>query len=320
MTDKLAIFSLPEDEQFARLVTTHIGIDLGMIVPRVFADGNWWVQYAQSIRGHDVYIIASLYGRPPGGIAIRFEHLKQLVRAAKLASCAKINVVCPYFECRGDFKDRPRVDIMARRWADEMNEAGISRLITMELHSNPVVGFFAPTPVDHLYPSKTFQAHFTAKEISNLIIVAADAGGVKRVENYADYLDAKDIAIITKRRKQPNKVEHMRLTGDVEGKTCLIVEDVIDTAGTFELSVQKLKIAKAEKVYGFGIHPLFSDQAVQRLQSCGLHQLIVTNTIPLAAKYDGIEVLDISEVFANAIIAAHNNQPIDELFLENKGK
>jgi len=237
-----------------------------------------------------------------------------MIDAAVRASANRVTAVIPYFGyARQDRKDMPRVAVTAKLIANLLTEAGADRIITMDLHAPQLQGFF-DIPVDHLYCSVLFIRYFKRLKLKNLAIAAPDVGGTKRARAYAKELGA-DLILIDKRRPKPNVAEVMNVIGEVEGKNVLIVDDLIDTANTFTAAVEALKEAGAKDIYGASTHPILSGDAPERIEKSSLKKLIVSNTIPLHnLKSKKIEILDVSKLFANAIIRTNENQSISSLF------
>jgi ribose-phosphate pyrophosphokinase len=207
----------------------------------------------------------------------------------------------------------PRVSITAKLIANLLTEAGADRIITMDLHAPQLQGFF-DIPVDHLYASVLFLKYFKHKKLKNLAVAAPDVGGSKRARVYAKELGA-DLVLIDKRRPKPNVAEVMNIVGEVEGKNILLIDDLIDTANSFTAAVEALKKEGAKEIYGAATHPILSGQAVQRIENSGIAKLVVSNTIPMnSIKAKKIEVLDVSKLFANAILRTNENQSISALF------
>jgi ribose-phosphate pyrophosphokinase len=262
----------------------------------------------ENIRGRDVFIIQSTH--PPA------ENLMELlitIDAAKRASATRVTAVIPYFGyARQDRKDQPRVAITAKLVANLITKAGADRVITMDLHAAQIQGFF-DIPFDHLYASPTFTGLFT-EQLENLVVVSPDMGGIKLARSYAKRLNA-GLVVIDKRRPKQNQVEMMNIIGEVEGKNVLIVDDLIDTGGTFVSAVKALKERGAKDIFGAITHPLLSGDAIKRITDSELTKLYVTDSIPLKFDAGGkIVVRSASELFAEAIIRSSRNESISSLF------
>ena len=223
-----------------------------------------------------------------------------------------------YFESREDRKSQSRIDIVAVRWAKQIVSAGADRIITMDLHSAQIGGFFYPTPVDHLYASYNITPFIRGLRIPNLILVSPDTGGTARIEKYAKHLNVDGLAFISKKRPGPNVVSNMRLSGDVAGKNTLILDDLVDGGGTIELATQVLRDAGAKDIHAICIHGLLSGEAVNRIKKCNLKSFTITNTIPHSSLGPFIQIVSVTRVFARAINAAYTGKSISKLFIETK--
>lgn len=312
----LRIFAGRSNIQLSRKIVSHIGLRLGQCEIRTFSDGEIWVKYSENIRGCDVFIIQST--NPP---ADNLMELLILIDAAKRASARRVTAVIPYFGyARQDRKDQPRVSITAKLVANLITVAGADRVITMDLHAPQIQGYF-DIPVDHLYSSAVFVPFFLRKKIPSLTVVSPDVGGIKMARAFAKRLGA-DLILIDKRRPKQNQAEVMNIIGNVEGRNLLIVDDLIDTAGTFCNAVNALKKAGAKDVYGACTHPLLSGCAVDRMSKVDVSKVFVTDTIALNVKgaaFGKLDVQSVANVFAQAIKRAHKNQSISSLFDIDKG-
>lgn len=308
----LKIFSGRASEYLAQKITRAAKLKLGKCEFKTFSDGEIWLKYNENIRGTDLFVIQST--NPP------FENIMELllmIDAGKRASAKRINAVIPYFGyARQDRKDQPRVSISAKLIANLLTKAGADRVITMDLHAPQIQGFF-DIPVDHLYSSKVFINHIRKLKIKNLAIATPDVGGIKMARSYAKRLHA-DLIVIDKRRPKPNVAEVMNIIGDASGKNILIVDDMIDTGGTFVNAVEALKKNGAEKIYGFCTHAILSGFAIDRINNSPLTKLYITNTLPLKEKSKKIEILSIADTFADAILRTNRNESISSLFDVNK--
>ncbi|MBN1300892.1 MAG: ribose-phosphate pyrophosphokinase [Melioribacteraceae bacterium] len=303
----LRIFSGNSNPNFAKKICEYLNIDQGQIELKKFSDGEIWVKFKENIRGRDVYIVQSTM--PP---AENLMEMLIMIDAAKRSSAKRVTAVIPYFGyARQDRKDQPRVSITAKMVANLLTVAGADKAITMDLHAAQIQGFF-DIPVDHLYASPIYTSEFMNK-IDNLAIVSPDIGGVKIARSYAKRLDAK-LVVIDKRRPEPNKAEVMNVIGEVEGKNVIIVDDLIDTGGTFVSAVKALKERGAEKIFGAVTHPLLSGTATKNIEKSEIDKLYVTDTIPLHESSSKIEVKSATQLFAEAIIRSHNNESISSLF------
>lgn len=311
---QLKLFSGRSNRPLAEAIAQHLGEPLGKTEVQNFSDGEIWVKVVDNVRGADVFIIQTTV--PP---ADNLMELLIMVDAVKRASARKVTVVIPYFGyARQDRKDQPRVAITAKLVANLLTTSGADRVICMDLHAPQIQGFF-DIPVDHLYSSVVFVEHLRKLRIPDLTVVSPDVGGIKMARAYAKRLDA-DLVLIDKRRPAPNVVEVMNIVGDVKGRNVLIVDDLIDTAGTFTNAVAALKHAGAKSVYGAATHPLLSGKALQRINESDVEKIIVCDTIPLKVESSKIEVLSVAMVFAEAIERCFHNKSISSLFDVDKDK
>jgi ribose-phosphate pyrophosphokinase len=239
--------------------------------------------------------------------------LLYLVDAAKRSSAQKITVVIPYFGCaRQDRKDKPRVPIGAKLVANLLTAAGIDRIITMDLHADQIQGFF-DVPVDHLYASRIFLPYLKNRRLENLCLASPDTGGTRRAATYAKYLDA-DLAIGYKQRPRPNEVAKLQIIGDVENKEVVLIDDIIDTAGTICKAANIIKEKGAKSVRAMCVHPVLSGKAYENIERSDLEELIVTDSIPLKKHSDKITVLSVDRLFASAIKSIATHESVDKLF------
>ncbi|MTI86824.1 MAG: ribose-phosphate pyrophosphokinase [Balneolaceae bacterium] len=308
MDTPLAIFSGTSNPALARAIAENYGTTLGEVTIKKFSDGELYVKYEQSIRGEDIFVIQST---PPPGDNIM--ELLLLLDAAKRASVKRVTAVIPYFGyARQDRKDQPRVSIGSKLMANLLVKAGADRVLTMDLHAAQIQGFF-DIPLDHLYASRAFIDHFTSNPIENLVVVAPDVGSLKMARAYSKKLGA-SLAFIDKRRPKANESEIMNLIGEVEGKNVLIVDDLIDTAGTLTNAASALKDRGALNIIATCTHPILSGPAFQRIEDSPIDELLVTDTVSLRQPSDKIKVLSIANIFAEAIQRIHTNDTISALF------
>ncbi len=308
----LKIFSGRASKYLAQRIAKAARLKLGKCEFKTFSDGEIWMKYNENIRGTDLFVVQST--NPP------FENIMELllmIDAGRRASARRINAVIPYFGyARQDRKDQPRVSISAKLIANLLTKAGADRVITMDLHAPQIQGFF-DIPVDHLYSSKVFITHIRKLNIKNLVVATPDVGGIKMARSYAKRLDA-DLIVIDKRRPKPNVAEIMNIIGNAAGKNVLIVDDMIDTGGTFVNAVEALKKNGAKSIYGFCTHAILSGHAVNEINKSHLTKLFITDTLPLKQKSDKITVLSIADTFADAILRTNQNKSISSLFDVNK--
>lgn len=308
---RLHVFSCNSNPELAREIAAHIGIPLGDAVVSRFSDGEIHIRLNESVRGSDVYVIQSTCD-PVN------QHLMELlvmVDALKRASARTINVVIPYYGyARQDRKTRARDPITSKLVANLIETAGADRIITMDLHATQIQGFF-DIPVDHLLGVPILGDHFTKKALDDVVVVSPDHGGVIRARKLAERLES-PIAIIDKRRPEPNVAEVMNIVGDVKGKTAIIIDDIIDTAGTISLAANALLDYGAKEVYACCTHPVFSGPAIQRIKESNITEMIVTNTIPLGEEkqLDKIRVLSVAPLIGEAIIRVHEELSVSKLF------
>jgi ribose-phosphate pyrophosphokinase len=308
------IFSGSSNEPLAKKIASRAGKTLGSIELRRFSDGEIWVKYQENIRGLEVFIIQST--SPP---VENIMELLIMIDAAKRASAKSITAVIPYFGyARQDRKDQPRVSITAKLLANLITVSGAERVITMDLHAPQIQGFF-DIPFDHLYASSVFRGHIE-HFMDDLVIVSPDVGGIKIARAYAKLFNCA-LVVIDKRRPQQNLAEVVNIIGDVEDKNVLIVDDLIDTGGTFVVACEALKENGAKKIFGAITHPLLSDDAVEKLEKSDLNKLFVTDTIDLKdkAKSGKIKVISAADLFTEAIRRTFNNESISSLFNIDKG-
>ncbi len=308
MDSPLAIFSGSSNPALARAIAKEYGTTLGKITIKKFSDGELYVKYEQSIRGEDIFIVQPT---PPSGDNII--ELLLMLDAAKRASVKRVTAVIPYFGyARQDRKDQPRVSIGSKLMANLLVEAGADRILTMDLHAAQIQGFF-DIPLDHLYASRVFIDHMTKHPIDNLVVVAPDVGSLKMARSYSKKLGA-SLAFIDKRRPKQNESEIMNIIGEVEGKNVLIVDDLIDTAGTLTNAAAAMKERGALNIRAMCSHPILSGPAFQRIEDSPIDELLVTDTIPLRQPSDKIKVLSVANIFAEAIERIHTNDTISALF------
>lgn len=310
----LKIFSGRSNRTLAEAICREAGFPLGHTEIENFSDGEIWVKFAENIRGNDVFVIQST--QPPA------EHLMELlimIDAARRASAFRVTAVIPYFGyARQDRKDQPRVSVTAKLVANLITEAGADRVITMDLHAAQIQGFF-DIPLDHLYSSAVLVDHFRKLKIPDLAVCSPDVGGIKMARSYAKRLDC-DLILIDKRRPKANEAEVMNIIGNAEGRNILIVDDLIDTAGTFVNAVGALKAAGAKDIYGAATHPILSGKAYERINGSAVTSIVVTDTLQQRQPSAKIQVRSTAKIFAEAILRTHQNKSISSLFDVDKDK
>lgn len=314
--DKYLIFSGSSNLRLAEKIVEHLGKSLGKSVLGKFSDGEIRFQSCENVRGADVFVVQSMTKH----INFHIMELLLMADAFKRASANRITAVIPYYAyARQDRKDRPRVPISAKLLADLLETAGFSRVLTIDLHANQIQGFFN-LPVDNLMALPTFISYFKSLNNINLrdiIVVAPDAGGVERARLFSQALHA-GLAIADKRRTEPGVAKIMHIIGDVKDKDTVIVDDIIDTAGTLVETVQGLKSHGARRVFAVCTHGLLSGKAIERIESAPLEKVFISDTIPLTeekAACEKIEMLSVSKLFAEAINSIHEETSVSKLFL-----
>lgn len=294
----------------AEKVAKNLGIDLLKVTIRNFSDGEIWVKYEENIRGVDLFIVQST-GAPSDNLM----ELLILIDAARRASAKRITAVIPYYGyARQDRKDQPRVSITAKLVANLLTMAGADRIMTMDLHTPQIQGYF-DIPVDHLYASSILVRTLRKEIPDNLAVASPDVGGAKTARAYAKRLDG-DLVLVDKRRTGPNVAEVMNIIGDPRDKNILIVDDLIDTGNTFVNCAEALKAAGAKKIIGACTHPVFSGKAVERIVSSdAVSKVIVTDTIDRHWQDNPkIEIISVADLFAEAIVRTNDNTSISSLF------
>ncbi len=307
------IFAGGSNLPLAQKIAESIDVELGSLELKKFSDGEIWVKYSENIRGREVFLIQST--NPPAENLIE---LLIMIDAAKRASAKRITAVIPYFGyARQDRKDQPRVAITSKLMANLITEAGADRVMTMDLHASQIQGYF-DLPVDHLYGSSVFLAHLNNLS-DNLSVVSPDVGGIKIARAYAKMLNS-GLIVIDKRRPKQNLAEVMNIIGEVEGKDILLVDDLIDTAGTFVAAAKALKEKGAKSIFGAVTHPLLSGPAFERLNSSDIDRLYVTDTISYDESIcDRITKISAAPLFGEAILRTYKNESISSLFNIDKG-
>jgi ribose-phosphate pyrophosphokinase len=310
--DKFKIFSGTANPSLCDDICTYLGAQRGRAVLGKFSDGEIYFQILENVRGADVFVVQ------PCSNPVDF-HLMQLlmmIDAFKRASAWRITAVIPYYGyARQDRKDKPRVPISAKLVADLLETAGANRALTLDLHAPQIQGYFN-VPVDHLYASPVMVEHFKHMSLGPLTVVSPDAGGVERARAFAKKLDA-PLAIVDKRRVDVDVSEVMHLIGDVKGRTALVIDDIIDTAGTLVKTAEALLKEGATRVLAACTHAVLSGPAVERICSSSIEELIVTDSVPLsdaAKKVTKIKVLSVAELLARGIRSIHEETSISELF------
>lgn len=290
-------------------VANHLGLELSETLVRNFSDGEIWVKFNDNVRGVDLFIIQSTFA-PADNIL----ELLMLIDAAKRASAKRVTAVIPYFGyARQDRKDQPRVALTAKLIANLLERAGADRIITIDLHSSQIQGFF-DIPMDHLYASPVLIRQLKKMGLDNVTFAAPDVGGAKTARSYAKRFGG-DLVLVDKRRPQHNVAEIMHIIGDVKDKNVVIVDDMIDTGTTFVNCAEALKNKGALHIIGVCVHPVLSGNALDKIDtSDAVSKVFVTDTIPLKRHSDKIEIVSVAELLAEAIIRTHDNRSISSLF------
>jgi ribose-phosphate pyrophosphokinase len=305
----MKLFSCRSSLHLASKIAKKLGIELGKSSVIDFSDGEFQPSFDESVRGCMVFIIQST--NPP---ANNLFELLLMIDAAKRASAYKVIAVIPYYGfARQDRKDRPRVSIGSKLSADILSTAGVDRVITMDLHADQIQGFFN-VPVDHLFGSAIFAPYIENLNLTNLTISSPDMGGSKRANAYSRHLKS-EMVLCYKLRKKPNVIEEMSIIGDVEGRNVVIIDDMVDTAGTLVLAANMMKEKGALSIRAFATHPVLSGNAIQRINDSALLELVVSDSIPFKNTSDKIKVLSIADIFAVTIEAVTMNQSISTNFL-----
>ncbi len=312
MRRELRIFTGSAHPALGEAIASHLGVPVGRAHLARFSDGEVWFQIHDNVRGADVFVVQPTCTPVNENLV----ELLLMLDAFKRASAGQLTAVLPYYGYgRQDRKDKPRVPISAKVVADLLSTAGTDRVLTVDLHAAQIQGFF-DVPVDHLFAAPVIVEHVQQLSLPNLTVISPDAGGVERARAYAKRLDAA-LAIVDKRRDQPNVAEVHHVIGDVEGRTALIVDDIVDTAGTLMKVAEAIKDAGAREVLASCSHPVLSGHAIERIEQSPLSKLIVTDSLPLAPeKRSGkIVVLSIAELLARAIKNIHEETSVTSLFV-----
>jgi ribose-phosphate pyrophosphokinase len=311
MGRELRVFSGSAHPALGEAIARAMGVPLGRAHLSRFSDGEIWFQIQDNVRGADVFVVQ------PTGPPVNENLMELLVMldAFKRSSASRLTAVIPYYGyARQDRKDRPRVPISAKLVADLLSAAGMTRVLTMDLHSAQIQGFF-DTPVDHLFAAPVIIEHVSKMKLPKLTVVSPDAGGVERARAYAKRLDA-TLAIVDKRRETANVAEVHHVVGDVVGRTALVVDDIVDTAGTLTKVAVALHKAGAREVLASATHAVLSGEAVRRIDESPLSRLIVTDSIPLRdRRSEKIVVLSVAELLGKAIRNIHEEASVTSLFV-----
>ena len=306
----MKIFSGTNSRYVALKIAEQLGVELGKIKIMHFADGEFEVSYEEPVRGAEVYLVQTTFNASEN-----LMELLLMIDAAKRASAQSVIAVIPYFGwARQDRKDKPRVSIAAKLVSNLLTAAGIDRLITMDLHADQIQGFF-DIPVDHLYASTMFVPDIASLNLENLVIASPDVGGAKRANSYAKYFNA-PLVLCHKHRQQANVVESMTIIGDVQDKDVILIDDMVDTAGTICKAASLMKENGARSVRAYISHAVMSDPASERVMASGLDELVISDSIPYdTERCPKVRVLSLDKMFAHAIKHVNIKRSINELFL-----
>ncbi|HEY5595258.1 MAG TPA: ribose-phosphate pyrophosphokinase [Nitrospiria bacterium] len=313
MLNELKLISGNSNVPMAKEICDHLGITLGAATVSAFSDGEILVRIEENVRGMDVFVVQSCSDPVNKNIM----ELLIMIDALKRSSARRITAVIPYYGyARQDRKDQPRVPVTAKLVADLITTAGADKVLTMDLHAGQIQGFFN-IPVDHLYATPVILNHLRSMDLKDLVVVSPDAGGVERARAFAKRLNA-NLAIIDKRREGPNQAKIMNIIGEVDNRDVLLLDDMIDTAGTIAQGAQACADKGARRVLAGCTHAVLSGPALQRLNDSVLDQVIVTNTIPMAGKDQvckKIKVLSVAPLLGEAIRRIHNEESVSSLFV-----
>ena len=315
---ELKVFPGSAHPELAREIAQFLGVPVGQSRLRRFPDTEVSFQIDENIRGKDVFIVQPTCASRSGSVDQHLVELLIMIDAFRRSSASRITAVLPYYGyARQDRKDKPRVPISAKLVANVLSAAGTNRVLTMDLHKAQIQGFF-DIPVDHLFAAPVIIDYLARQDYSNLTMVSPDAGGAERARAYAKRLRSAELAIIDKRRTDDGTAEVMNVIGNVEGRTCILQDDIIDTAGTITKGATALKENGAAKVVACAVHGVLSGPAIERIEKSPIDQLIVTNTIPLSAAGEAcskIKVLSVARLLGQAIKSIHEETSVSSLFV-----
>lgn len=305
----IKIFSGTKSNYMAEEICRELGIELGKMNITHFADGEFEVSFEEPIRGCEVYLVQSTFPN-----CDNLMELLLMIDAAKRASAHSVIAVMPYFGwARQDRKDKPRVSIAAKLVSNLLQAAGVDRVITMDLHADQIQGFF-DIPVDHLYASSVFIPYIQSLKLENLVIASPDVGGAKRANSYAKYLNV-PLVLCHKQRAKANVVATMTVIGDVKDKNVILIDDMVDTAGTITKAADLMIQEGAKSVRALASHAIMSDPASERVQNCGLVEMIFTNSIPFNKNCPKATIISVAKMFADTIRRVHNFESISSQYL-----
>lgn len=303
------IFAGEASRYMAEEICKELGVELGNMKIDHFADGEFEVCFEESVRGRQVFLVQSTFPN-----CDNLMELLLMIDAAKRASASNVVAVMPYFGwARQDRKDKPRVSIAAKLVSDMLVTAGADRVITMDLHADQIQGFFN-IPVDHLYASSVFIPYIQSLKLEDMVIATPDVGGAKRANSYAKYLDV-PLVLCHKQRAKANVVAKMTVIGDVKDKNVILVDDMVDTAGTITKAADLMKENGAKSVRALCSHAIMSDPASERVDNCALEEMIFTNSIPFRKECRKATIISVARLFADTIRRVHSNQSISSQYL-----
>ena len=303
------VFSGTATKYLAEKICQSLGCPLGELLITKFSDGEFAVSYEESIRGRDIFLVQSTFPNSDN-----LMELLLMIDAAKRASASTINAVIPYFGwARQDRKDKPRVSIGAKLVADLLSAAGVNRVITMDLHADQIQGFFN-VPVDHLYASNVILPYLQSLHLEDMVIASPDVGGSKRANTYAKFLGC-PLVLCNKTRARANVVATMQIIGEVEGKNVVIIDDMVDTAGTITKAADIMKAAGAKTVRACASHCVMSGPASERVQNSALEEIVFTDSIPYAQRCAKVKQLSVADMFAETIRRVINNESISDQYI-----
>ena len=305
----IKIFAGTKSRYMGEEICKYLDMPLGKMNIQHFADGEFEVSFEEPIRGCEVYLVQSTFPNSDN-----LMELLLMIDAAKRASAHSVIAVIPYFGwARQDRKDKPRVSIAAKLVADLLSAAGVNRVITMDLHADQIQGFFN-VPVDHLYASSVFIPYIESLKLDNMAIATPDVGGAKRANSYAKYLDV-PLVLCHKQRAKANVVESMTVIGDVKDKNVILLDDMVDTAGTITKAADLMIEKGAKSVRALASHAIMSDPASERVEKCGLTEMIFTNSIPFNKDCKKATIISVAKLIADTICKVHNNESISSQYV-----
>ena len=309
MENNYMVFSGTATRYLAERICQSLGCPLGQLQITKFSDGEFAVSYEESIRGRDIFLVQSTFPNSDN-----LMELLLMIDAAKRASARTINAVIPYFGwARQDRKDKPRVSIGAKLVADLLSVAGVNRVITMDLHADQIQGFF-DVPVDHLYASGVIMPYLKSLQLEDMVIASPDVGGSKRANTYAKFFGC-PLVLCNKTRARANVVATMQIIGDVEGKNVVIIDDMVDTAGTITKAADLMKQSGAKTVRACASHCVMSGPASDRVQESALEEIVFTDSIPYTQRCAKVKQLSVADMFAEAIRRVIDNKSISDLYI-----